>query len=262
MTVLALTMQKGGVGKTTTTLGVGTELAQAGLRVLLIDLDPQSNLTMALGINPEELQHSVYEVLLNPTAGADFAIVPTAYGPDLIPATLELAGAELTLAGRFGRELLLRTALTETRYNYDFVLIDSPPSLGLFTVNAMVAADEILVPLQAHVFARKAMPQLESTIALVRQSNPLLQIGGIVVTMVDRRTSVNQLIEESIRETYGDLVYATVIPFNVRLVEAPAAGQPISRYAPDSAGARAYRDLTQELLQRYGIKQTTTQGTD
>ncbi len=264
MTVFALTMQKGGVGKTTTTLALGTELARNGLRVLLVDLDPQSNLTLALGIDPDAAAQSVYEVLLNPTAGAEFAITPTAHGVDLIPATLALAGAELTLAGRFGRELLLRTALNDVRHAYDFVLIDSPPSLGLFTVNAMVAADAVLVPLQAHVFARKAMPMLEETISLVRQSNPMLTIGGIIVTMVDRRTSVNQVIEESIRDQYGDLVFQTVIPFNVRLVEAPAAGQPINRYAPESSGARAYAELTQELLQRYGtqLATTTAEGAD
>lgn len=252
MTVLAFAMQKGGVAKTTTSLAVGVELARMGARVLLIDMDPQSNLTQALGYDPTEIEHSVYEVLLNPTHGTSFATLHSAYDVDLMPATLTLAGAELALAGRFGRELLLRTALTETRRTYDYVLIDSPPSLGIFTVNALVAADAVIVPLQAHVFALKAMPQLEETIAIARQLNPALAIGGIVVTMVDRRTSVNQVIEDSARQQYGGLVFTTVIPFSVKLVEAPASGQPISAYAPESSGAQAYHSLALEVAARYG----------
>jgi len=251
MTVLAIAMQKGGVGKTTTALSVGVELAQMGARVLLIDIDPQSNLTQALGFDPTTIAHSIYEVLLNPTYGPAFATITTDYGVDLIPATLALAGAELTLAGRFGRELLLRTALAETRRAYDYILIDSPPSLGVFTVNALTAADSVLVPLQAHVFAFKSMPQLEETITIVQQLNPALRIGGIVVTMVDRRTSVNQVIEETIRQQYGDLVFQTSIPSNIKLVESPAAGQPISVYAVDSSGAKAYRRLAEEVAARY-----------
>ena len=252
MTVLAIAMQKGGVGKTTTTLSVGVELARLGARVLLIDIDPQSNLTQALGYDPTVIEHSVYEVLLNPTHGPGFATITTDYHVDLVPATLALAGAELTLAGRFGRELLLRAALQEARRAYDYILIDSPPSLGVFTVNALTAADAVLVPLQAHIFALKAMPQLEETIGIVRQLNPALRIGGVVVTMVDRRTSVNTVVEDAIRQQYGATVFETVIPFNVKLVESPAAGQPISVYAADSSGARAYRALAQEVAARYG----------
>jgi chromosome partitioning protein len=245
-------MQKGGVGKTTTTLAVGVELAKLGARVLLVDIDPQSNLTQALGCDPTQIEHSVYEVLLNATHGPGFATLQTAHGVDLVPATLALAGAELTLAGRFGRELLLRTALAEVRRDYDYILIDSPPSLGIFTVNALTAADAVIVPLQAHVFALKALPQLEETISIVRQLNPSLTVGGIVITMMDRRTSVNQVVEEEARRQYGGLVFNAVIPFNIKLVEAPAAGLPISIYAPDSSGARAYHDLAQEVAQRYG----------
>jgi chromosome partitioning protein len=252
MTILALAMQKGGVGKTTTTLAVGVELAKLGARVLLIDIDPQSNLTQALGYDPTQLERSVHDILLNPTHDLSAAALRTDHGPDLVPATLALAGAELMLAGQFGRELRLRTALLEVRRQYDYILIDSPPSLGIFTINALTAADAVIVPLQAHVFALQALPQLEETIAIVRQLNPSLAIGGIVVTMIDRRTSVNQLVEDAARQQYGDLVFKTVIPFNVKLVEAPAAGQPISAYAPGSSGARAYHDLAQEVAARYG----------
>lgn len=252
MSVLCLAMQKGGVGKTTTTLAVGVELAQLGKRVLLVDTDPQSNLTQALGYDPTQLERSIHDVLLNPTHGVGGATLHTQYGVDLVPATLALAGAELTLASVFGRELRLRTALMELRRQYDYILIDSPPSLGIFTVNALTAADAVIVPLQAHVFALQALPQLEETIAIVRQLNPTLAIGGIVVTMVDRRTSVNQVVEDAARQQYGDLVFKTVIPFNVKLVEAPASGQPIGAYAPGSSGARAYHDLALEVAARYG----------
>ena len=252
MTVLAIAMQKGGVGKTTTTLSVGVELARLGAQVLLVDLDPQANLTQGLGYDPTRLEHSVYDVLLNPTRDPAFATLTTTHGVDFIPATLALAAAELTLAGRFGRELLLRTALTTARNAYDYILIDPPPSLGLFTVNALTAADAVLVPLQAHVFALKAMPQLEETIGIVQQLNPMLAIGGIVVTMVDKRTSVNTVVEDAARQQYGELVFQTTIPFNIKLVESPASGLPISEYAADSSGARAYHDLAQEVAQRYG----------
>ena len=250
--ILSFAMQKGGVGKTTTTLAVGVELGQLGARVLLVDIDPQSNLTQALGYDPTQLQQSIHNVLLNPTHSLDAATLHTEHGVDLVPATLVLAGAELTLASVFGRELRLRTALLEVRHQYDYILIDSPPSLGIFTVNALTAADAVIVPLQAHVFALQALPQLEETIAIVRQLNPSLAIGGIVVTMIDRRTSVNQVVEDAARQQYGDLVFKTVIPFNVKLVEAPAAGQPISAYAPGSSGARAYHDLALEVAARYG----------
>jgi chromosome partitioning protein len=166
-------------------------------------------------------------------------------------ATLNLAGAELSLAGRIGRELLLRAVLAPLRRVYDYILIDSPPSLGLFTVNALAAADTVLVPLQAHVFALQAMAQLESTIALIRQLNPQLSIGGILLTMIDRRTSVNALIEQEARERYGELVFKSTIPLNIKIVEAPAAGLPITTYAIDSAGAQAYRSLTEEVRERW-----------
>jgi chromosome partitioning protein len=252
MPVLAVAMQKGGVGKTTTARDLGSELVRLGKRVLLVDIDPQGNLTQSLGYDPTQIEQSVYEVLLNPTHGPGFATLRTAHGIDLVPANLALAGAELTLAGRIGRELLLRTALLEVRRSYDYVLIDCPPSLGIFTVNALTAADAVLVPLQAHIFALKAIPQLQEAIGLVRQLNPRLDIGGIIVTMVDRRTSVNNVVEEAIREQYGDVVFQTVVPFTVKLVETPAAGVPVADYAPESAGAVAYRALAQEVVTRYG----------
>jgi len=250
--VLALAMQKGGVGKTTTALSLGVALAARGARVLLIDIDPQANLTQGLGIDPGDVEYSIYEVLLNPEQGTAFATLTTASGVDLVPSTLALAGAELELAGKVGREMLLRKALKGTRDRYDFILLDPPPSLGIFTLNALAAADAVIVPLQVHAYAFKAMPQLEATIELVRELNPQLAIGGIVCTLVDKRTSLSQIVETQIRAQYGALVFQTIIPVNTKLAEAPAVGTPISIYAPDSAGARAYAALAQEVEQRYG----------
>jgi chromosome partitioning protein len=171
---------------------------------------------------------------------------------DLIPSTLELAGAELELAGKVGRELLLRKALRTVRAEYDYVFIDPPPSLGLFSLNALAVADKVLVPLQMHAYALKAMPQLEATIDLVKEIHPQLAIGGIICTLADRRTNLSQEVELQARERYGSLVFQTVIPINVRLAEAPSTGRPISHYAPSSAGALAYAALADELETRYG----------
>jgi chromosome partitioning protein len=252
--VIGLCMQKGGVGKTTTTLNLGAALAARGRKVLLIDIDPQANLTQGLGIDPADLEYSIYEVLLNIEAGTEFATVTTSAGLDLIPSTLALAGAELELAGKVGRELLLRKALRDARTRYDYILIDPPPSLGLFTLNTMAAADSVVVPLQVHAYAFKAMPQLEATIDLIRDLNPALSIGGIVCTLVDRRTNLSQAVERQIRNTYGDRVFETVIPMNTKLAESPAAGEPVRVYAPSSAGSTAYEALAEELEARYGSK--------
>ncbi|NTU80198.1 MAG: ParA family protein [Chloroflexales bacterium] len=252
MTVLGVVMQKGGVGKSTTTLSLGVELGRLGARVLLVDMDAQSSLTQAVGFDLTHIEHSVYDVLMNPVRGIEPAIQPAGFGVDIVPATLGLARAELVLAGHVGRELLLRRALQGVREVYDYILIDSPPSLGLLTLNTMAASDALLVPLQAHVFALHAMGHLEETITLVQQLHPTIAIGGIVMTMVDKRTSVNQAVDQAARERYGDLVFETVIPFNVKLVEAPAAGQPIGLYAPNSTSAQAYARLAEEVRARYG----------
>jgi len=244
--------KKAASASATTALSLGVALAARGARVLLIDIDPQANLTQGLGIDPGDVEYSIYEVLLNPEQGTAFATLTTASGVDLVPSTLALAGAELELAGKVGREMLLRKALKGTRDRYDFILLDPPPSLGIFTLNALAAADAVIVPLQVHAYAFKAMPQLEATIELVRELNPQLAIGGIVCTLVDKRTSLSQIVETQIRAQYGDLVFQTIIPVNTKLAEAPAVGTPISIYAPDSAGARAYAALAQEVEQRYG----------
>lgn len=249
--IVALAMQKGGTGKTTTTLNLGVELARLGSKVLLIDIDPQANLTSGLGFDPESLEYSVYDVLLNSSKGINFAVIGTPAGVDLVPSTLALAGAELELAGKIGRELLLRKALASVSNAYDFILIDPPPSLGLFTVNSLVAAGTVIAPLQAQTYALRALPQLEATIELAKDLNPQLTIGGILLTMFDRRTSLSPAVEKQAREKYSELVFKTVIPDTTRLAEAPTFGEPISKYAPGSAGATAYEALAQEVKERY-----------
>ncbi len=249
--VICFAMQKGGVGKTTSTLNVGVGLAKLGAKVLLIDIDPQANLTSGLGFDPASLKYSIYEVLLNSSKGAEFATIPTPAGVDLVPSTLALAGAELELAGKIGREFFLRDALAPVIPYYDYILIDPPPSLGLFTINALVAATAVIVPLQAQAYALQALPQLEATISLVQKLNHGLAISGLVITMHDKRTALSPAVERQAREQYGDKVFDTIIPLTTRLAEAPAAGEPISKYAPDSAGARAYEALAQEVRKRY-----------
>ncbi|MEI6180899.1 MAG: ParA family protein [Chloroflexales bacterium] len=245
--IQALANQKGGVAKTTTCLNLGAALAARGRRVLLVDLDPQANLTLGLGVDPYAEQATTYEVLLNPERGAAFAVQHIAERLDLIPATLDMAAAELELAGKIGRELLMREALAPLRDAYDYILIDPPPSLGLFTLNALVAADEVIIPLQVHIYALRGLVQLQKTVKLVQKLNPGLHIGGIVCTMVDRRNNLSVAVEGEIRERFGDLVYTTVIPQNIRLAEAPASGTPISTYDPTSTGAKAYAALAEEV---------------
>ena len=254
--ILAFTMQKGGVGKTTSTLNVASNLVKKGHRVLIVDLDPQANATQGLGVDLDENEpeYSVYEVLLNPEKGVGFATIPTDAGVDLVPSTLNLAGAESELSGIVGRELLLREALNEVQDRYEYIFIDSPPNLGLFTLNAMAAATSLIVPVQAHVYAYKALPKLEKTIALVRKLNPSLAIGGIIVTQYDSRTNLSTTITLRLRKEYDTVVFNTVIPLNVKLAESPAAGQPIALYDPSGAGSKAYMKLTDELEARYGKK--------
>lgn len=250
--ILAFAMQKGGVAKTTSVLNIGGILAQRGARVLLVDLDAQASLTESLGVNTENLELTVYEVLLNPEHGAKAETLVTSAGVDLIPATIELAGAELELAGKVGRELLLREALEQSRNEYDYILIDPPPNLGLFTLNALAAADAAIVPVAPGVSAYRAMPRLENTIKVIRKLNPTLKFGGIFLTQVDRRKNLHYVIETKIREQYKDLVFDTVIPLNSKVEESPGAGQPVNLYAPGSQGDIAYAALAQELEARYG----------
>lgn len=245
--VIALANQKGGVGKTTTGINLAEALRQLGARVLFIDIDPQANGTMGLGLDPYAQEYTIYEVLLNPERGAGFAVQTVGEGLDIIPSTLDLSAAELELAGKIGRETLLREAVEPLLDQYDYILIDPPPSLGLFTLNALVAAQEVLIPLQVHIYALKGLAQLQRTIGLVQKLNPTLHIGGVVCTWTDNRNNLSRSVERQVREKLGALVYRTTIPVNVRLAEAPASGTPIQAYDATSSGARAYRALAEEV---------------
>ena len=247
--VVAFPIQKGGSGKTAAVVNLAPIFAEWGLRVLAVDLDPQANLTEGLGISSDSYEYSSYEVLLNPEQGTSFATLQTSYGVDLVPSTLDLAGAELELSGKIGREMLLAKALKQVRGDYDYIFLDPPPTLGLFTVNALAAADVVIIPMQTHPDAYKALAKLEATIGLVHELNPKVHIGGIICNLTDS-TNVSQVIEEKARLQYGDLVFTTPIPRNTKIPEAKLAGVPITVYSPKSQGAQAYYQLAREMKER------------
>ncbi|WP_314427207.1 AAA family ATPase [Leuconostoc lactis] len=249
--IIALANQKGGVGKTTTSVNLGAALAQAGQRVLLVDIDAQGNATSGSGIDKSELERDSYDVIVD-GAPLHEVIVPTD-NYDLVPATIQLSGAEIELADTKEREYRLKAALATVADDYDFILIDNPPALGLLTVNAFTAADAILIPVQTEFYALEGLGQLLNTIELVRQQfNPDLDIAGILLTMYDGRTNLAKQVAEEVRNYFGDKVYETVIPRTVRLSEAPSYGQAIIDFDPRSVGAQVYTELAQEVLKQYG----------
>ncbi len=246
--IIAIANQKGGVGKTTTSVNLGASLAELGYRVLVVDLDPQGNATTGLGINARNLQSSVYDVIMTNAAIED-CVEPTSLKNLFVaPATIDLAGAEIELVPAFSRELKLRRALEEVRDEYDYVLIDCPPSLGLLTVNGLAAADDVIVPIQCEYYALEGLSQLIRNVTLVRTNlNPKLDVRGIVLTMYDARTKLADQVEQEVREHFGRRVYQTVVPRTVRLSEAPSFGQPIIVFDSTSRGAVAYRELAKEV---------------
>ena len=263
--VFAVTNQKGGVGKTTTTVSLAAALARRGHRVLLVDIDPQANATSSAGVVdgaplPAGAEHEVggvYAALIEERPLVDLAVETVTPGLSLIPSSPELAGAEVELTAVTAREYRLKRALEALRDSYDFVIIDCPPSLGLLTVNALAAADEVIIPVQTEYLALEGLSHLIQTIELVRASlNPTLRVRGIVLTMFDARTNLARQVEAEVREHFDNTFHA-VIPRSVRLSEAPSHGQPIQSYDPLSAGARAYEALADELLEQL---QTPTAG--
>ena len=246
---VAIASQKGGVGKTSLTQNLGAELARAGQKVLIVDFDPQSNLTDGWGLDPGDERPTIYTAMLDPEQ-VESCVVPHRPGLDLIPANLDLAGAELQFLAAVDRNTKLKKSLRHLLGRYDYILIDGPPSLGFFTVNALVAADSVIVPLQCQVYAYKAIDQLMGIIEQVQEINPALKVSGIVLTMYDVRNSLTFSVEETARKRFGNLVMSTVIPINVRIAEAPLDGLSVGEYEPDSKGAVAYRDLAQEVLER------------
>lgn len=247
--IFAVVSQKGGVGKTSLVQNLGAELARAGHRVLLVDFDPQSNLTTGWGLDPGTVPATVYDAMSEPQGVMD-TILPVRRQLDLIPANLDLAGAELAFINSIDRNTRLRKALEPVAENYDVVLVDGPPSLGFFTVNALAAAGEIIIPLQVHPYAYKAVDQLLTIVQQVQEINPRLQMTGIALTMYDRRNSLTAAIEDAARRRFGQLVFDTVIPINVRVAEATLDGISVGEYEAASAGAQAYESLAKEVINR------------
>ena len=249
--IIAIANQKGGVGKTTTSINLAASIAEMGKRVLAIDLDPQGNMTSGLGVDKNEVENTVYELMLDECSINESIQDTVVKGLRLIPSNVNLAGAEIELLGINDKEYILKTAVDYIRDDYDFIVIDCPPSLNMLTVNAMTTADTVLVPIQCEYYALEGLSQLIHTINLVRERlNPYLDIEGIVFTMFDARTNLSLQVVENVRANVKQKVYSTIIPRNVRLAEAPSHGYPITVYDPKSTGAESYRALAEEVINR------------
>ena len=249
--VMAIINQKGGVGKSTTAINLSAALGELGRQVLLVDLDPQGNSSSGLGIEKSQVHNCVYDVLLNDVAIEDVIIPDVGEGLDLVPATINLAGAEVELVSEMARENRLKDAVGSLRGKYDYVFIDCPPSLGLLTVNALVAADKLLIPIQCEFYALEGVTKLLDSMKRVKtRLNPTLDIFGVLLTMYDGRTTLSRQVVEEVRSYFGKTVFTTLIPRTVKLSEAPSFGQPITQYDPSGKGAQSYVNLAKEVVQR------------
>lgn len=249
--IIAIANQKGGVGKTTTAINLSACLAEAGKKVLTIDLDPQGNTTSGLGVNKAEQEHTTYELLIGEDPVEACLLKEVLPNLDMLPSNINLSGAEIEMIGIEQKEFVLKKEIDKIRDQYDFVIIDCPPSLNMLTVNAMTTADTVLVPIQCEYYALEGLSQLIHTINLVKQRlNPVLELEGVVFTMYDARTNLSLQVVENVKSSLKNTVYKTIIPRNVRLAEAPSHGMPITLYDTRSAGAESYRLLAEEVIGR------------
>lgn len=247
--IIAIANQKGGVGKTTTSVNLAACLASLGKKVLLIDIDPQGNTTSGLGINKADVSNCIYDVLINDVHPRDAMFETNVSGLTVIPATIQLAGAEIELVPTISRELRLKKSLQQVKADFDYVLIDCPPSLGILTINSLTAADSVIIPIQCEYYALEGLSQLLNTVRLVQKHlNTTLQIEGVLLTMLDARTNLGIQVIEEVKKYFQQKVYQTIIPRNVRLSEAPSHGQAIITYDPRSKGAEVYLELAKEVI--------------
>lgn len=247
--IIAIANQKGGVGKTTTSVNLAACLASLGRKVLLVDIDPQGNTTSGLGINKGDVTNCIYDVLINDVHPKDAMFETSVPGLKIIPATIQLAGAEIELVPTISRELRLKKSLHLVKDEFDYVLIDCPPSLGILTINSLTAADSVLIPIQCEYYALEGLSQLLNTVRLVQKHlNTSLQIEGVLLTMLDARTNLGIQVIEEVKKYFQQKVYQTIIPRNVRLSEAPSHGQAIITYDPRSKGAEVYTELAKEVI--------------
>ena len=245
--IVSFSNQKGGVGKTTTCVNMAAYIAVTGKKVLLVDIDPQGNATTGLGFSKSSLKKSVYNVLIDDEKASDNILKTELEGLDLLPSNIDLAGAEVELVYKKGREKILKNALEDLKKVYDYIMIDCPPSLGLLTINALAAADSVIIPIQSEYYALEGLSQLMNSITLVKQHlNPELEVDGVVLTMYDSRSLISKQIADEIRKFFTRRVFEIVVPRNIRLVEATSYGKPIVLHDPKCAGDRAYKALTQE----------------